>query len=244
MIKLLLTLLAAGKLGKVLTSGGTMLLSVGVYALVYGWRYAVGLVAMLVIHEGGHYVEARRRGLAVSLPTFVPFVGAWIQLKDAQLTPRVEAAVAFAGPLAGTVGAFAAYALGAASDAPWLLAVAYAGFLLNLVNLIPVTPLDGGRITALISPRMWWLGVPLLVALMAWKPSPVFLLVALFAAPQIWRSIRQPPDLSDVGLGERAQAAALYLGLVFVLGVMTWELHETLSALRGVGAPRLPPATT
>ena len=88
--------------------------------------------------------EARRRGLAVSLPTFIPFVGAWIQLKDAHMSPQVEAAVAFAGPLAGTVAAFAAYALGSALDAPWLLAVAYAGFFLNLINLIQADPAEAG----------------------------------------------------------------------------------------------------
>lgn len=235
MIKILLTLLAAGKLGQVLLSGGTMLLSLGVYALIYGWRYAAGFIAMLAIHEGGHYVEARRRGLAVSLPTFIPFVGAWIQLKDTRMTPQVEAAVAFAGPLAGTVAAFAAYALGSLLQANWLIAVAYAGFFLNLVNLIPVTPLDGGRITALVSPRMWWIGVPLLAALMLWRPSPVFLLVALFAAPQIWRSIRQPADLSEVSMRERVEAALLYFGLVVVLGLMTWELHEHLTEQLGSG---------
>lgn len=238
MIKILLTLLAAGKLGKVLFSGGTMLLSLGAYALIFGWKYAAGFIAMLALHEGGHYVEARRRGLDVSLPTFIPFVGAWIQLKDAHMSPQVEAAVAFAGPLAGTVAAFGAYALGSALDAPWLLAVAYAGFFLNLINLIPVVPLDGGRITALVSPKMWWVGVPVLAALMLWKPSPVFLIVALFAAPQIWRSIRQPADLSDVPMRQRIEAALLYLGLVVVLGIMTWEVHETLSLLRGVGTTR------
>ena len=105
MTKLLAALFAAGKLGKVVLSGGTMLLSVVAYAFVFGWWYAVGLVLLIFIHEMGHFLAARQSGLNVGLPTFIPFVGAWIELKDQPMNVETEAYVGIAGPLLGTVGA-------------------------------------------------------------------------------------------------------------------------------------------
>src|SRR5688572_16432508 len=189
MIKLLLGLLAAGKLGQVLLTGGTMIISVFAYALVFGIWYAVGFVALIFVHEMGHYLAARQRGLAVGAPTFIPFVGAWIELKDLPHDVETEAWVGIAGPLLGSAGALACYYVWRATDAPLMAALAYAGFFLNLFNLIPVSPFDGGRITAIISPRVWLLGVPILVGLFFWRPSPLLILMAVLAAPQVWRAI-------------------------------------------------------
>src|ERR1700754_1882621 len=109
MTKLLILLLGGLKLGKVLATTGTMLLSMAAYALFYGWRFAAGFVLLLFVHEGGHYLAARRRGLDVGAPTFVPFVGAWIQLKQLPHDAETEAYVGLAGPFAGTLGALACY---------------------------------------------------------------------------------------------------------------------------------------
>src|SRR5258707_7629330 len=105
MLKLIGYLLAAGKLGKVLVTGGTMLISVFAYALVFGWWYAVGFVLLILVHEMGHFVAARMRGLDVGAPTFIPFVGAWIELKTMPHDAETEAYVGVAAPLAGTAGA-------------------------------------------------------------------------------------------------------------------------------------------
>ena len=113
----------------------------------------------------GHFLAARQRGLAVGAPTFIPFIGAWIELKEMPHDVETEAWVGLAGPLLGTVGALACYYAYRATNEPLLLALAYAGFFLNLFNLIPVSPFDGGRITAIISPRVWLLGVPLMAGL-------------------------------------------------------------------------------
>ena len=85
MIKLLSALLLTGKLSKVLLTGGTMLLSLVTYAWVFGWMYAAGFIALLFAHEMGHYIAARQRGLNVGAPCFIPFVGAWINLKEQPL---------------------------------------------------------------------------------------------------------------------------------------------------------------
>ena len=183
MIKTLLLLLKAGKLGKVLLSGGTMLLSVIAYSWIFGWWYAVGFVGLIFVHEMGHFIAARQRGLDVGAPTFIPFVGAWIELKDMPRDAETEAYVGIAGPLAGTLGALACFYLARNYDSRLLLALAYAGFFLNLFNLMPLAPFDGGRVTAVISPKLWLIGVPILVGLFFYRPSPLLILMAFIAAP-------------------------------------------------------------
>jgi Zn-dependent protease len=186
-------------MGTLLKTGGTMLISVVLYAFIFGWRYAVGFVALLFVHEMGHYLAARHRGLAVGAPTFIPFIGAWIQLKDLPHDAETEAYVGLGGPLLGTVGAIACYFIARNEGSTWLLAVAYSGFFLNLFNLIPLSPFDGGRITAVLSPRIWLLGVPVLGALFFYNPSPMLILIAVLAAPQVLKAIRYR---SDSGSGD------------------------------------------
>ncbi len=188
-MKLILALLSAGKLGKLLTTGGTMLFSMLAYSWIFGWPYAVGFVLLILFHELGHFMAARQRGLDVGAPTFIPFLGAWIQLKEQPMNVETEAYVAFAGPLAGTAAAMACYFVAREHDNQLLMALAYAGCMLNLFNLIPVSPLDGGRITAIISPKVWLLGLPLLVGLFFYNHSPMLILIAVLAYPQIKQAI-------------------------------------------------------
>lgn len=237
-MKLLLTLLAAGKLGKVLLSGGTMLLSVIAYAFVFGWPYAAGFVGLLLVHELGHYLSARQRGLDVGLPTFIPFVGAWVELKDQPRDAETEAWVGLAGPLLGSIGALACYFWARETDSRLLLALAYAGFFLNLFNLIPLSPFDGGRITAVLSPRIWLLGAPVLVGLFLWRPSPLLVLMAVLSAPQLVKAWKFDPALPEnaayyaTTAETRATYAMSYIGLLGFLAVMAHDTHEMLGALR------------
>lgn len=232
-MKLLLLLLKALKLGKLLPAVGSMLLSVGVYALMFGWQYAVGFVALILVHEMGHYLAARRRGLDVGLPTFIPFVGAWIQLKQLPHDAETEAYVGVAGPLVGTVGALGCFYLARETGSTLLLALAYSGFFLNLFNLIPLAPFDGGRVTAAISPRLWLIGAPLLVALFFYSPSPLLILMALLALPNVlkaWRGVSTPEEEAyySVPAETRVSYAALYLGLAAFLAIMCEQLHAEL----------------
>ena len=238
MLKLLALLFTAGKLGKVALTGGTMILSVFAYALIFGWWYAVGFVLLIFVHELGHYAAARSRGLDVGAPTFIPFVGAWVELKDMPHDVETEAWIGLAGPLLGTVGALACYYAYRSTDAPLLLALAYAGFFLNLFNLIPVSPFDGGRITAIISPRVWLLGAPLLVGLFFWRPSPLLILMAVLAAPHVWKAFKYDPNAPEnqayytVPAAKRLEYAGYYLGLCAFLALMSYDVHETLEHLR------------
>lgn len=235
MSKLFAWLFAAGKLGKLLVTGGSMILSMFVYSLTFGWKYAVGFVLLIFFHEMGHYLAARNRGLDVGAPMFIPFVGAWIQLKDMPRDVHTEAYVGFAGPLVGTLAAIGCYWVARDSDNHLLLALAYSGFMLNLFNLIPISPLDGGRITAVISPKIWLVGVPLLAALFFYSPSPMLILIAILALPQLKAALKKdggasdlPAGYYDVDINVRINYGVFYLGLAGFLAIMSYELHKVL----------------
>lgn len=235
MTKLLAGLFAAGKLGKLFVTGGSMIISMFVYSLTFGWQYAVGFVLLIFFHEMGHYLAARNKGLDVGAPMFIPFVGAWIQLKDMPHNVHTEAYVGFAGPLVGTLAAIVCYWIARETDSQLMLALAYSGFMLNLFNLIPISPLDGGRITAIISPKVWLFGVPLLVALFLYTPSPMLILIAILAFPQLKAALKKDGGASDlpegyyaVDINVRVNYAVFYLGLAGFLAIMSYELHKVL----------------
>lgn len=232
---LLLLLLGPLKLGKLGAMALSMLLSFGVYGQMWGWRFAAGFLGLLLVHELGHWAAARRHGLDVGLPTFVPFVGAWIELKDRVLDPRVEAEVAIAGPLTGTLVTIAVYFLARQDGDRLLLAVAWSGLVLNLFNLLPLAPLDGGRVTQILTPRIWFLGAPLALACLLWRPSPILLMVLILAIPSLVAAWHYDPDAPEnaarraLSFGEKAEYVVLYLGLTGFLAVMTLDVHELLA---------------
>ncbi|WP_315774783.1 MULTISPECIES: site-2 protease family protein [unclassified Bradyrhizobium] len=238
---LLLILFSGLKWGKLAMSGGTMLLSLVVYAGIWGWRYAAGFIALLFAHEMGHYIAARQRGLNVGAPAFIPFVGAWIALKEQPVDVETEAYVALAGPLVGTAAALAVYLWARSDDSNLLLAIAYSGLFLNLFNLLPISPLDGGRVTSVLSPRIWLLGVPMLLTLMLYRPSPMLIIIAILAAPQLMKAWRYDPGAPEnvayygTTLQTKLEYAGTYLALAALLAVMTYDVHEMLGHLRQLG---------
>jgi Zn-dependent protease len=241
--RVFLLVVAGLKFGKLFGTVGTMLLSVGVYALVFGWRYAVGIVAMLFIHEMGHYAAARQRGLRVSLPMFIPFAFAWVKLEDTPHDAETDAYIALAGPLVGTLGALACYFFARDHDVRWLLAVSYSGFFINLINLIPLPPLDGGRITAVLSPRIWLLGVPVVGALLWFQFSWIMLLVAILAFPHVVAALRHDPNSPQarayyaVSPRTRWEYGFVYIVLIAFLALMTNQVHHQLGSSRQDAEP-------
>jgi Zn-dependent protease len=137
---------AAAKWGFVLLKFSTIFIAFGGYALIFGWKFAAGFVLLILLHESGHYIEAKREGLSPRLPVFIPFLGAYVQYTRGH--PWQTVRVAIAGPILG--GAAAAVCLAFAersSDGPDLLsALAYTGFFLNLLNLLPFGIFDGGAV--------------------------------------------------------------------------------------------------
>jgi len=235
MIKLLILLLTTVKFGKLLISVGTMLLTIWIYTSIYGLPFAAGFVAMLLIHEMGHYVAARQRGLNVGLPAFIPFMGAYINLREQPHDAETEAYVAYAGPFTGTLAAFAAYFWGRQTGADFWMALAYTGFVLNLFNLIPLSPLDGGRITQVLSPRIWLVGAPMLAVLFWYMPSPLLVLVGIMAVPSLlaaWRYDPKSPEAMayrSIPSSTRFEYTVLYLGLAAVTALMAYTVHQGLA---------------
>jgi Zn-dependent protease len=233
LITLLFSLFKFGKIGGTLL---TMLIALAVYTSMFGWQYAAGFIILIFIHEMGHFLAAKQRSLAVSTPTFIPFVGAWIELKDQPMDVETEAYVASAGPLFGTVAATLVYLWGRESESSLLLAIAYAGFFINFFNLIPLSPLDGGRMTAILSPRIWFLGVPIMLGLMFYRPSPLLVLICVAAIPALKKAWTFDKDAEENRAYYSASAAMkteygiFYLGLAGYLAIMTEGTRAMIDA--------------
>jgi Zn-dependent protease len=137
-------LLVLAKWSIVLLKFSTIFIAVAAYALIWGWKFAIGVVVLIFVHELGHYLEAQREGLHPKLPIFLPFVGAYVRYTRGN--PWQTARVAIAGPILGCAGAFVFYLVGQHQDSQLFEALAYFGFFLNLFNLIPIGFFDGGAV--------------------------------------------------------------------------------------------------
>src|SRR5881227_113926 len=143
---------------KILTTAGTMLVSVAAYALLWGWQFGIGFVLLLLVHELGHAIQLRREGVESGWPVFIPFLGAYIGMKEMPKDAAAEARVGLAGPVLGSIGALVPLAIFLVTGSDLFRALAFLGFFINLFNLLPVLPLDGGRAMAALSPWMWAFG--------------------------------------------------------------------------------------
>ncbi|MFE4711860.1 site-2 protease family protein [Paenibacillus sp. NPDC056722] len=177
--KAILSLLKISKIAGPLIS---MMVSIWAYAFIYPWGFAIGIVLLLLVHELGHVFAAKRMGLPVSAPLFIPFMGALIALKRQPLDAKSEAYIAFGGPILGSIGATAVFGAAYYLDSPLLYSLAYVGFLLNLINLLPIHPLDGGRIVTAVTRWLWLVGLVGGLAVIIYLKSILFLIIwGLFA---------------------------------------------------------------
>ena len=211
---------------KIFATSASMLVSIGAYALLWGWQFAVGFVLLLLVHEMGHFLEAKRQGLNVSAPMFIPFLGAAIMLRENPLNAWREAQIAIAGPIIGSLGAAAVWLVGEQQDSDFLRALAFTGFLVNLFNLIPVVPLDGGRIAAAIHPYVWILGFVGLVGLLFIAPNPLLIIIVLVVGLELWRrwqdrGTAESKEYYAVAPWQRVTATVAYFALagLLVLGM-------------------------
>ena len=198
----------------------TMLLSIGVYATQWGWGFATGFVILILIHEAGHAVAMRREGIPATAPVFIPFVGAFIAMRGRPRNAYVEAKVAIGGPLAGSIAAWATLAAGLAFGWPLLVGLGHAAVFLNLFNLIPVSPLDGGRIAGVFTRPFWLVGYAVGIAATIITRSPILVLVMVVGLYTMWQSARHPvPGYHDVPAGQRLGMGLAYAGLVLALAL-------------------------
>src|SRR2546421_4643070 len=223
---------------KLLSTAGTALVSVAAYSLWFGWTFAVGFVVLLFVHEMGHVIQLRREGIHASAPMFVPFLGAFISAKSLGDNALAEARVGLAGPGLGTIGAAACIFIWHATGNDLWRALAFTGFFLNLFNLLPVVPLDGGRAMAAMAPWMWFLGFGGMIALALVFPNPVILIIVLFGGLETWRRWKlrrqggeQQQAYYRVKPLDRVLVAAVYLSLIalLVVGMHSTHLQRTFS---------------
>ncbi|MEV6970011.1 site-2 protease family protein [Hamadaea sp. NPDC051192] len=165
----------------------TMLLSVVGYAIFYGWWFAIGFVLLIFVHEIGHVIVLRFQGVKASAPMFVPFLGAFVKIEGEQRSVAQEAASALAGPIAGVVGTIAVLAAAQSSGSPLLTALAYSGFLINLFNLFPVLPLDGGRVAGALHPAIWIAGLVGAAVFLILRPNPILIFVLIMGGIETYR---------------------------------------------------------
>jgi len=211
---------------KLLTTVATALISVGAYSLFFGWWFAAGFVALLFIHEMGHVIQLRREGLKASAPMFVPFLGAVVFAKSLGDNALAEARVGLAGPILGTLGAAGCLAIGIATHSDLLRALAYVGFLLNLINLVPLVPFDGGRAMAAMAPALWFVGLGAMVVLLLATGNPFLFIFVALGAMETWRrwKLRGTRSLEQAAYyrvrpRHRLLVGAVYIGLIVALAV-------------------------
>ena len=221
---------------KLLTTSGSMLVSVAAYSLIWGWKFAVGFVVLLFVHEMGHVIQLRREGIEASAPMFIPFLGAVVSAKSLGGNAVAEARVGLAGPVLGTIGAAACLIPFALTGNEFWQALAFVGFFLNLFNLAPVVPLDGGRAMAAMSPWAWFVGFALILGLVFVRPNPILFLILLFGGMESWRRFKarkHPENEAYYRVSPRARLAvgAVYVGLLalLIVGMDVTHLARTLA---------------
>jgi len=223
---------------KLLATAGTMLVSIAAYALLWGWQFAALFVVLLLVHETGHVIALRREGIKASAPMFIPFLGAVISARSLGENALAEARVGLAGPILGSIGAAACVIVWHLTGNDLWRALAFTGFFLNLFNLLPVLPLDGGRAMAAMAPWMWFLGFAALIPLLFIFPNPLILIILVFAGLETarrWKLRRAGGAAQDtyyrVRPLDRVLVAAVYLSLIglLVVGMHATNLPRTIS---------------
>lgn len=209
---------------KFLGTALTMIVSVGAYALLFPVSFAVGFVVLIWIHEMGHVLQLKREGIEASPVMFVPFLGAFVAMKEMPKDALAEARVGLAGPVLGTLGALGALGIYALTLEPLFLGLAYVGFFLNLFNLLPMLPLDGGRAVGALSPVFWLVGIGGVVALLFVQPNPILIFIGILGGMELWRRwrTRNTPEgqaYYKIEPRHRVMVGLVYFGLIALLGL-------------------------
>jgi len=210
-----LLLLGLTKMGTLLS----MAASLGLYWALWGWKFALGFVLSIYVHEMGHVAMLTRLGIRATAPMFIPGIGAIVRLRENLPTAREDARVGLAGPIWGLGAAVVAYALSLAFDSPMMRAIATVGAWINLFNLAPVWQLDGSRAFRALTRKQRWIAVAVVAAALFASSVGILWVVLLFAVIRAWgRDAAEEPD--NAALGQ----------YVFLIGALS-----LLAALRGTG---------
>jgi Zn-dependent protease len=212
----------------------SMVVTIAAYAVKMPFGFVLGFVLITVIHELGHALIIRAKGLRTGMMVFIPFVGGAVTLKDQPHSAYVDAQIGLAGPIAGTLACLVSLQIFKWSDKPLFLAIAFAGFLINLLNLLPVGPLDGGRISGAVSKWMWLFGGAILVYKTVRQHNPLLVLILILSAFQVYNSIvhEKESDFYALTAAQRITIALAYFAIVVFLGHQAMMTYDRLQALR------------
>ncbi|HYC93537.1 MAG TPA: site-2 protease family protein [Thermoanaerobaculia bacterium] len=216
-------------------AGGSFVVTIVAYATQYPLGVVTGFVGITLIHEIGHAVAIRAKGLRAGFMVFIPFIGGAVTLKDQPRSVFDDALIGLAGPFFGTLASLAVLQVYKWTSDPLYLLIAFLGFALNLINMVPIGMLDGGRISAAISKWMWVIGGGLIVYKVFDQPNPLIIIIAVLAAFQVYASIereKNDPRFYEITGGQRAAIAILYFALVIFLGHQFWMTLDRLDLLR------------
>jgi Zn-dependent protease len=227
-LKWLLVLVKFAKLKTLLT----MLIAVWAYGSIWGLPFAVGFILLIFVHELGHGLVMRQQGIPAGAPVFIPFVGAVIAMKGMPRNAYVEALVGIGGPVLGTVGAAVCLAIAWTTQSQFWYALASTGFLINLFNMLPVSPLDGGRIAGVISRWLWLVGFGLGGFLFFKTQSPLLFLILVFGVFSFFRMLKQKnAAYYAVDVKHRTTIALCYFSLIAIMTIGMWLAERPLRGL-------------
>ena len=225
-LKPLLLLLKGFKFGKFFLTAFSMFAMIWFEAMRYGWIYGVGFVLLILVHELGHGYAIKKSGLQAGWPVFVPFFGAMITMNGRPQHATTEAYIAIAGPVAGTAASLLCAGYGMMFDSRMALSLAFTGLFLNMFNMVPVVPLDGGRVAKLFSKRAWIIGAVLLVGLFALSRSPALILIGVMSLMNMFQT-RQDDQIGATA-DERVAWAVRYFGLLSFLAAAMFFTQRLL----------------
>lgn len=216
-------------------AGGSFAVTIAAYTTKWPLAVVVGFVVITLIHEIGHAVAIRAKGLRAGFMVFIPFIGGAVTLKDQPRSVYDDAMIGLAGPFAGTMASLICLQIYKWKHDPLWLLIAFLGFVLNLFNLLPIGMLDGGRISAAVTKWMWVFGGGALVYKVWGQPNPLTIVILVLAAFQVYASIvREKTDkrFFEITPAQRAAVAVLYFALVIFLGHQTYMAYDRLELLR------------
>ncbi len=216
-------------------AAGSFVVTIVAYTTQAPIAVVLGFVVITLIHELGHAVVIRAKGLRAGFLVFIPFVGGAVTLKDQPRSAYDDAQIGLAGPIAGTLASLVCLQTYKWGGHPTWLLVAFLGFILNLFNLLPIGMLDGGRISAAVTKWMWLIGGGAVVYKVINQPNPLIIAIAILAAFQVYASIVREKDdkqFYDVTATQRATIAVIYFALVIFLGHQAWMTYSRLELLR------------
>jgi Zn-dependent protease len=216
-------------------AGGSFVVTIAAYTTQFPLGVVTGFVVITLIHEVGHAVAIRAKGLRAGFMVFIPFIGGAVSMKGQPRSVYDDAIIGLAGPAFGTLATLATLQIYKWTSDPLYLLIAFLGFFLNLLNLLPIGMLDGGRISAAITKWMWVLGGGAIVYKVFDQPNPLTIVIAVLAAFQVYASIvreKTDPRFYEITVLQRAAIAVLYFALVIFLGHQTWLTYDRLELLR------------